>query len=139
MPGTTPVIDFSGSDGCGNGCGQAWVRLAGAFPTDAFPQPSIGTAVRCDAGLGYLLEVGISRCEPVGRTVGNKFVPPTMQEQLDSVRLYTADMAAVRRAITCCLRDAHEDDIEIALGNWSPLDSIGGVGGGTWNVTVRRI
>lgn len=142
MPGTSPTLDFSGDVTCANGgCGQAWVRLVNAFPSDDFPNPAVGIAQRCDIALAYELEVGISRCEDVGRTVGNKYTPPTLAAQVNSVRQYTADMAAMRRAILCCFRGAHDerDDLEIALGLYQPLDSSGGVGGGIWNVTVRRI
>lgn len=139
MPGSAPVIDFSGTDGCKDGCGQAWVRLINAFPSDDFPAPGFGVNTRCEVALAYLLEVGVSRCEPVGKTVAGKFTPPTMEDQLGAVRLYTADMQAMRRAILCCFRGEHEDDVEVAVGTYSPLDSIGGVGGGTWQIAVRRI
>lgn len=141
MPGDLPVLDFgSGEDGCKDGCGQAWVRLVTAFPADQFPIAAVQTASRCDVALAYQLEIGVSRCETVGRTVGGRFIPPSAEDQLDSVRLYTADMAAMRRAMLCCFRSAHArtDDLEIALGAYTPLPTQGGVGGGTWALYLRR-
>lgn len=139
MPGNSIVIDFgAGTEGCKDKCGQAWVRLSAAFPSVNFPEASVGQVVRCGAGIGYELEVGVSRCENSGKTVGGKFVPPTADEQLADVRLYTADMAAMHRAILCCLpgREGVPEDMQISLGLYQPLPSQGGSGGGTWMVTV---
>lgn len=142
QPGTLAVIDFAGGDaGCGDGCGQAWVRLNSAFPSTIFPAQDFAIATRCEGGLAYELEVGLSRCEAAGRTVNGRFIPPTLVEQMEAVRLYTADMAAMRRAILCCLRGEHEnaDDLEVVLGTYRPMDSQGGTGGGIWQVFVRHV
>lgn len=141
QPGSIPVIDFAGGDaGCKDGCGQAWVRLVQAFPSTSFPEPDFGTVQACAGGLAYELEVGLSRCEASGRTVNGRFIPPTLVEQMEAVRLYTADMAAMRRAIVCCLRGEHEraEDLEVALGTYRPMDSQGGTGGGIWQVFLAR-
>lgn len=139
MPGNAVTIDFgAGDDGCRGGCGQAWVRLSAAYPVTNFPEPAVGQVTRCGAGVAYELEVGVSRCTSSGRTVGGKFIPPTADEQLADVRLHTADMAAMRRAILCCLpdREGVPEELGLALGLYQPLPAQGGVGGGTWTVTV---
>lgn len=141
MVGEVYTLDY-GPDAmrAGQGNGQAWVRLVGGgpvFPTDTNAAPVITTA-RCATPFAYELEIGISRCEPQGITRNNIFTPPTADEQLTSLRQYTADMAAMKRAVLCCLPESLGEDYEIALGLYQPLPSMGGVGGGTWQVFVRR-
>lgn len=141
MPGGTYTLDF-GPNELSAGNGQAWVRLVAAgatFPGDTGENQSpILLNTRCSTPLVFELEVGISRCEPVGVTRGNKFTPPTATEQAGAVRLYTADLAAMKRAILCCFADKVGDDVEIGLGVYQSLPSEGGVGGGTWQVFLRR-
>ena len=141
MPGAVYALDY-GPDQLGQGNGQAWVRLVGAgatFPGDAGEnQLPILMTTRCGTALVYEFEVGISRCEPVGTTRNNKYFPPTKTEVATSVQLYAADRAAMKRAILCCLREKLGDDVEIGLGLYTPIDSQGGVGGGTWQAFVRR-
>jgi hypothetical protein len=139
-PGAVATLDF-GPGQLAQGNGQAWVRLVGAGPTwpgatDGLP---IITDTRCGGIVAYELEVGSSRCEDQGTTSNNRFTPPSAQAELDAVRLYAADRQAMKRAITCCLREKlGDDDLEIGLGLYQPLPSDGGVGGGTWQVFIRR-
>lgn len=141
MPGATYALDF-GPDQLGQGNGQAWVRLVGVGPT--FPGDTgdnlatIILAAKCNSPLVYEFEVGISRCEPVGVSRNNKYTPPGEAETTAAVELYAADRAAMKQAILCCLPQKLGDDIEVGLGIYTPLDSDGGVGGGTWQAFVRR-
>ena len=141
MPGGSYVLDFT-PDHASMGNGQAWVRLVAAgatFPGDVGDNQSpIILTTRCGTGLVYELEMGVSRCEPVGVTRNNKYTPPTAAEQHEAVRLYAADLAAMKRAVLCCFKDKLGDDVEIGLGVYQPLQSEGGVGGGVWQVFVRR-
>lgn len=129
VPGQDAVTDCS----CGNGgkCGSAWVRLIEAFPSTNFPDPDIDQAT-CSSLLVFRLEVGIARCVEVMDERGNA---PTMAEQLSAVRTQMADMAAMRRAIQCCMADL---DTEYVLGTYQPTSLLGGCGGGTWDVLIRQ-
>lgn len=140
-PGDVSTLDFGPAQlAQKKGNGQGWVRLVGAgaaFPTDA-NAVALLTNVRCGAANAYELEIGLSRCEPQGKTVNNVFIPPTAEEELESVRLYGGDRRAMKRAVLCCLTDRLGDGYEVGLGLYQPLPSTGGVGGGTWQVFVRR-
>lgn len=95
------VLDYCGS--CSDkGCGQAWVRMVDSFPSIDFPQ-RVEDTNNCLVPWAYTLEIGIVRCKPTGKTTGIRgFVPPTMQQNVDALRLQTADMRAMREAIACC-------------------------------------
>lgn len=134
VPGADIVLDYCGScddAGCG---GQAWVRLAGAYPSSLFPSlDEIGAT--CHSPIAYQVEIGIARCAPVGSTsMVNAYTPPTLEQQLDAVRIQSADMSAMRRAIACCLTQNHED-LTYTMGAYTPLSG-GDCNGGTWLVTV---
>lgn len=141
MPGAVFMLDFGPSD-TAKGNGQAWVRLAAAgatFPGDVGDtQAPVILTTRCAAPLAYELEIGISRCVSVGTTSNNKYFPPSADAVSADVQLQLADMAAMKRAVLCCLKDKLGADVEIGLGLYSPIDHQGGVGGGTWQVFVRR-
>lgn len=110
-------------------CGQAWVRLTNAFPSQQLPEPDVtGT---CASRLAYTLEVGVVRCAPMPDSAGN---PPSVDEQLAAVRLQMADMAAMRRAIACCL--AGNQDRDYILEPYLPYPTLGGCVGGAWTVTT---
>lgn len=139
MPGDTPVVDFGAESPCGKGNGQAWVRLVGGGPSgDDFPAYGAGQRVTCESRLAWEFEVGISRNESGPTTVNNRPVPPSAESQRDAVRLYAADAAAMRAAITCCFAEKFDDVVQVALGVYTPAVSGGGAGGGTWRVVVRR-
>lgn len=115
---------------CDNGlCGQAWVRLDTAYPSTSFPDQAIDA--NCVTRIAYTLEVGITRCAPLPDDSGN---PPTVDEHLAAVRLQTADMQAMRRAIACCM--GAEEDRDYVLGLYSPYPNGGGCTGGYWQVTT---
>jgi hypothetical protein len=129
------VLDFCGGDCGANGCGgQAWVRLSSAFPSSSFPNPADLTN-NCFAPLAYSLEVGVARCAPMGDAGGpNGYTPPTLDQQVEALRLQTADIAAMRRAIQCCFGEADTDYI---LGQYDQsFVNGGGCLGGVFTVTV---
>lgn len=134
LPGGEAVLDYCGdcdSGGCG---GQAWVRLAGAYPSRDFPALDEGV-VPCDSPMAFLVEIGIARCISVGEANGiGGYTPPSVPEQVEAVRVQMADMSAIRRALTCCLTEKYED-LTFTLGQYVPIAG-GGCNGGTWNVTV---
>jgi hypothetical protein len=132
VPGGEVAIDCGCDDPQCNGNGMAWVRLAQVFPSSQFPFPD-STAATCATTLAYVLEVGVSRCVPVGDDAGN---PPSLDEQLATVRLQTSDMQAMRRAIQCCVATK---DTSYVLGNYQPMNSSGGCGGGVWTVTIWQV
>lgn len=108
--------------------GQAWVRLVGAFPSTQFPNQVSRVVGSCYAPLAISLEVGILRCAPLPKRAGETITPA---QQFEAVRLQTADMAVMRRAIQCCFKGS-----DVLLGNYSPLGPNGGMVGGTWQVYI---
>lgn len=108
--------------------GMAWVRLNGAWPYTQFP--SFNTAAQCAAPVAFEIEIGSLFCAPVfADSRGN---PPSLAAQLEAVRVQTAAMAAMRRAIVCCLGTGKT----AVLGQYQPIGPEGDVVGGTWMVTV---
>jgi hypothetical protein len=133
------VLDYCGTCADGKCGGQAWVRLVEAFPTVDFPSQALELR-NCASPLAYQLEVGIVRCRPVGTVSGVRgYTPPTLEQNVEALRLQLADMAAMRRAVECCFGDA---EIDYILGSYNPItvegDCLGGVftvyasGEGSW-------
>lgn len=138
VPGPMAVLDSCGScKSTGAACGgQAWVRLERAYPSSSFPtQDSVGAT--CASPIAYIIEVGVARCTPVGKSNSiTGYVPPTTQQYVDAVRLQTADMQAMKRAIQCCLGSGDNSDRSFALGSYTPITPAADCGGGLWNFTL---
>jgi len=120
--------------GCG---GQAWVRLVDAFPSSVFPSADQALS-NCKSPWAYQLEVGVIRCAPKGEVSGiNGYTPPTLEQNVEALRLQTADLAAMRRAIQCCFGAGDRDYI---IGTYAQVDEIssGGCLGGVITVFVRE-
>lgn len=134
MPGPDAILDYCGACdevGCG---GQAWVRLAGAYPSRLFPSID-EVSISCESPIAYQIEIGIVRCTPVGTASAvSGYTAPTLEEQVQAVRIQTADMSAMRRAIACCLTSKY-DDLTYTLGAYTPMAG-GDCNGGIWLVTV---
>jgi hypothetical protein len=113
--------------------GMAWVRMASAFPSSVFPSQDQG-AGGCLMPLAIQLEVGVLYCAPV--TEGRSNNPPGLSAMFDSTRLQMAAMAAMLRAIECCLGSAGRKGV--SLGAYTPAGPDGAVVGGTWQVTVAE-
>ena len=123
------LIDVQcGDDGdeCG---GNAYVRLVTAYPSVLLPTPEV--ALTDGAFLAAQFEVGVARCIKVIDEDGS--APSAVDQHMDT-RLLMADMAAMRRAITCCFRDTDQDFV---LGSYVPMLGMGGVGGGSWQVYAK--
>lgn len=128
------VIDYCSNCADGKCGGQAWVRLVNVFPSIDFPQPS-QTLNTCAMPLAYQLEVGVVRCKPVGSTSGARgFTPPTLEQQVGALRLQTADIQAMLRAINCCFDDTNMDFI---VGQYNPVTPEGDCLGGAFTLWVR--
>lgn len=137
IPGDQAVLDVCATcEKAGAACpGQAWVRLITGYPSSLFPQPDVQGA-SCNTPLAYQIEIGVARCFPTGKANNvSGYTPPTMAEQLNATRLQLADMAAMKRAIKCCLSGSHED-LTYVLGAYVPISTGGGCGGGVWQLTV---
>lgn len=129
------VLDYCGTCTDGKCGGQAWVRLVDAFPSEEFPAPS-QILTNCNSPLAYQIEVGIVRCKPVGTSSGVRgYVPPTLEQNVEALRLQLADFAAIRRAIQCCF--AKNDDIDYIMGSYSPVSPDGDCLGGAVTLWVR--
>lgn len=138
VPGPMAVLDACGScKSTGAACGgQAWVRLDRAYPSRDFPSPDVEGAT-CASSLAYVLEVGVARCTPVGKSNNvSGYTAPSVSQYLDAVRLQTADMQAMKRAIQCCLSTGENADRSMALGSYTPITPAADCGGGVWNLTV---
>lgn len=128
------VLDYCtgcATGGCG---GQAWVRLVQVFPSVDFPQPS-QTLNACNVPLAYQLEVGVVRCKPLGTASGARgFTPPTLDQNVEALRLQTADIQAMLRAINCCFSSV---DLDYIVGQYNPVSPEGDCLGGAFTVWVR--
>lgn len=128
FPGEAIATDYVSKDE-----GMAWVRVSSVFPSANFPaQDQIARG--CLMPLAIQLEVGALFCAPV--TNGRSSAPPRMPAMFDSTRIQMAAMAAMLRAIECCL--SHDSNKNVALGAYTPLGPDGGVVGGSWIVTVAE-
>ena len=138
VPGPMAVLDACGAckakeAKCG---GQAWVRLDRAYPSADFPTPDQEGAT-CVSPLVYAVEVGLARCTPVGKANNvTGYTPPSVEQYIDAVRLQTADMQAMRRAIQCCLRGGPWSDNSFSLGQYVPITPAADCGGGVWNFLI---
>lgn len=135
FPGEEAPWDYCDGN-CGKTrAGQIWVRLVSAFPTQPFPViDPLGT---CASAMGFDLEVGAIRAAPMITGTAAKPILPTVDAQLESTRIQLAEMAAIRRAIKCCMAENEDGgEISYALGSYSPVGPDGGCVGGSWTVTV---
>lgn len=119
-------------DGCGEcdggHCGMAYARVIRAFPYTAFPENEGVTT--CDTAIGFDLEVGVMRCFPTHED-GTGLEP---EEALAVALDVNADLAALHRAIACCL----EVPVRL-LGEWVPLGPQGGCVGGAWTLSIGMV
>lgn len=119
MPGQDVALDYTGD--CDDGCGQAWVRLATAYPSTIVGQPR-QIPGNCSAGIGIEIEMGIVRCFDVG----DGRTPPDPVELGRAGRLQIADMLAMWRAVACC-----NSSNDFMIGQYTAIGPQGGVIGGT--------
>lgn len=116
-----------------NSCGgRGWARLLRVFPSSRIPTQDADAT--WETGLAAEIEIGVARCVHVfGDPDGN---PPTPDESLADTKLVLSDMTAMYRALRCCFGPEAKDEHESVIGQYAPIGG-GGVGGGTWTVTVR--
>lgn len=112
----------------GEECTSAYVRLVNAFPSNSFPQPDDGAS--CATSMAYVLAVGIVR--PMLILEDNEL--PSEASLIEEARVALADMAAIRRAIRCCLTDEKFEDLQYVLGQFTPAGQ--GLRGGEFAVTI---
>lgn len=87
-------------------CGQFAQTITGDTPSQVFPQPA-SEVPRGHCGPPLLVinvTASVVRCVPGMDDDGN---PPTCGALLDAARVVEIDREALRRAITCCLRELH--------------------------------
>lgn len=141
-----PALGFNGlvvgadpSLDCGQDeeCGTAWVRLVTSYPSADFPTPDASDR-NCNSPIAYDIELGLIRCaSPFSDERGNQV---TVDQALGQARLHLADMAAMRRAIKCCLTQTPGfEDVEAIVGTFTPTPNQGGCVGGVWPITIRNI
>ena len=114
------AVSWEYCENCGaDTCGMGYVRLAGVFPYDTFPLPTIDE--RCVRPLAWAVEVGALRCVPQPAS-GELLDPVSMSEV---VLRQTLDAAALHRAMKCCGQD-------IAVERYVPVGPAGACVGGFW-------
>lgn len=136
LPGQLVSLDYCQGD-CTGGCsGQGWTRMTTV--TQAGYEGGPNTAFRhadqidhCAVLLDTVIEMGIVRCFA---SAGDEGEPPTPSAYLEAVSLQMADMAAMQRAITCCLREATTR--RVTLGPYTPIGPEGMCIGGLWQFVV---
>lgn len=118
-----------------NECGaMGFIRLANVYPTNGFPALDEGGGT-CESQLAATIEVGLHRIAPTPNRKG--LIPKT--EWFEAARHTASDMAALRRAIKCCIKDFEEEtrqDLPFALGTWDAVGPEGGVVGGSWTIVI---
>lgn len=111
--------------------GMAWVRAVNVFPSTVFPNPDL--LASCVTLLAVQLEVGVLR--PMLLPQGRKL--PTQGEMAVAAQQAMSDMAALHRAISCCVRTSKSDFV-YQLGEWAPIGPEGGLVGGSWTFTFQQ-
>jgi hypothetical protein len=130
QPGLTPVQDYVGN---GKSCSEIIINMLNSFPANPFPNPD--QSATCASELAYQLQIGLFRCAaPMGGTKQSP-KPPTPAEQLNSTRQHLADMAAMKRAIACCMG---RESRSYVLQGFTPYGPSGNVVGGSWTFLVGQ-
>lgn len=124
LPGAEAALEYAGD--CDSACGQAWVRLANAYPSTTIGVPSTRPG-NCSSGIGIEIEVGVSRCV----SVGDADEPPSPAELAVAAELQTADLLAMWRAVACC-----RSSKDWVVGAYTPFGPEGGLVGGTVTVAI---
>ncbi|MFC7721151.1 hypothetical protein [Nonomuraea recticatena] len=133
LPGAQVAADLCCD--CGNGNGQAWVRVDSMWPTTARWPQRLGEPEKCPINLWAVqLELGAFRC---AAKVDNRGRPPSAARLTRDAEIVLDDAAAMRRAISCCFRTADEPKRRLVVGEWRPLGPDGGCVGGFMQVTVK--
>lgn len=136
-PAGRPPLGAMNCDG--KECGIAWVSPIAVFPSTSFPIPDEGGSVetlrRAGAPLAMEVQMGVARCYPTPRGREER---ASLQAYIDATRLYLSDMAAMRRAIACCMEQEPGEPplLDFALGQWAPLEPEARAGGGTWQFWI---
>lgn len=128
LPGEQ-AYDVAGLGDCEDDvCGQAWVRLATSYPSNAVGviDQTIGN---CGTGMGYDIEIGIQRC--LQTNSGGEAL--TQEELLEATTLQLADMDVLYRTVACC--DTLDSKDYIIIG-YTPTGPEGGLLGGVLTVSV---
>lgn len=124
-------LDMAGVGDCDGAAGQAWVRLAGAYPST---QPGVAEVSpdNCAMPLGFDIELGILRffgMEDDGQ-------PWSAAEVLAAALLQTRDVGIIQRAVNCCESLPAKSFV---LGQYTPIGPEGFLMGGTWTLSVTPL
>lgn len=123
-----PAHDWCDCD-CGDGSGQAWVRLVRLDPITDYGTASGG---RCGAWrMRAVIEAGVSRCVAVAGPDGS--APGCEQRETDALSAL-ADARLLRQAIACC--DALAD-LRVEPDTMRPTGPQGGCAGAIMQITVE--
>lgn len=132
-----PPADFCCE--CTGGQGQASVQIGPIFPVLAgqFPRRFTGSPDNCAAyEWAAELTMTVYRCVSVADEDGF----PSFDELMADTRKIMDDAQAMRRALLCCDWHARPDlpgDVwPIIMGDWKPLQPLGGCAGGSQSVVV---
>lgn len=128
LPGINIPADYC--DCTSGSCGQAWVRLNNVYSSGQFPNPSLGPN-SCFDPIAARIDMGVLRCVP---GIGSRGEMPDEEEQAEAVHVQVSDVAAIYRAIHCCLPANPKDWV---IGQYLPIGPLGNCGGGAVAITVR--
>ena len=131
VPGQQVALDFCDCSSSTTDCGMAWVRAGQRFPDHPVPEP----ADRADLLRGPDRCPGRDGRHPLCARAGRERNDhPGEEAQYEAVRVQMGDMAAMRRALDCCLALNRRDWV---LGPYVAVGPSGGCAGGAFQVTVR--
>lgn len=136
-PGTAPP-PADACCACDNGQGQASVQLGPIFPVVAGKFPQRGVSGQLDDCTSYEwgaeLIMTVYRCVSVADEEG---FPSCDELTADTIKI-AEDARAMRLAALCCPWREGDlgDPVAMVLGDWRPLNPMGGCAGGQQSVTV---
>lgn len=116
---------------CDNRDGRAWVRLAASYPAEVAGEQATRKQ-NLKLGLGIDIELGIERTivwDPDDGTISEA-------QHLEMVTQEVLDMKAIFQAVGCC-EGFKAQDVDVVVGQWSPLGPQGLVYGGLLPIFVK--
>lgn len=131
-PGRQVPVDYC-CDCPTGGEGQAWVRVERIYPTSGRFPARATRPEPCGGGGAWAVELvmGVYRCVATLDDAGN---PPPCDRIFADAEKLLSDAAVMRAAASCCFPTGETESVP---GDYEPLDSDGGCGGGVMSLLVR--
>lgn len=113
------------------GEGVAWVRMVQAQATN-----SQGTSPCPSGEMQYQLEAGVYRCAPTLDSSGNPIVEDKLEGWPEGMM---TDLAALRRAFTCCTWLIEQRDVRPQISAMNPIGPSGGCVGAAVRANITDL